>query len=193
MVNKIFVGLFVIGLVYALFTGREEAVVDTILSSPKDAFLLFIEMYVLLVFWGGILEIMKDSGLLDKVSSVVSKILHPLFRRLPKDCDALKYISMNFVANMLSMGSAATPFGLKAMKELDILNNHSEVASDEMCTFLLINTSGLCLIPTSLLAIRNQFGSSNSASIVPWVLIISFLCTIASILLDIGGRKLAKR
>lgn len=192
MVNKIFIFLFILGLGYGLFTNRSSNVINELLNAPKGALMVFIEIYILLVFWGGILRIMKDNGLLDIVSKGISFIIHPLFKRLDRNSDALKYISMNLVANMLSMGSAATPFGLLAMKELDKINNHSDTASDEMITFLVINTSGLCLIPTTLLAIRTQFESGNPTTIVPYILIVSVICTVCAITLDMGVRKFAR-
>ncbi|MBQ9124510.1 MAG: hypothetical protein IJY14_02345, partial [Acholeplasmatales bacterium] len=112
MVNKIFIFLFILGLGYGLFTDRSSNVINELLNAPKGALMVFIEIYILLVFWGGILRIMKDNGLLHIVSKGISFVIHPLFKRLDRDSDALKYISMNLVANMLSMGSAATPFGL---------------------------------------------------------------------------------
>ncbi|MGM9970223.1 MAG: spore maturation protein [Anaeroplasma sp.] len=192
MANKIFVGIMLVALGYAALTNRADAVIEEILSSPKDAFFVFIDIYALLIFWGGILRIIKDSGLLDVISKYISKLIHPLFKNLDVESDAMKYISMNFVANMLSMGSAATPFGLKAMEELNKINNNSDTASNEMVTFLLINTSGLCLIPTTLLSIRTQFGSENTVAIIPWIVLVSTICTISAIFLDIGVRKLAK-
>ncbi len=193
MINKIFIFIFLVGLIYAGCTNRADIVVTQLLSAPKEAFFLFLDIYVLLIFWGGILQICKDSGLLKVLSRYIICIIHPLFKNLDKEEEALQYISMNFMANMLSMGSAATPFGLLAMKKLDELNNHSEVASDEMITFLLINTSGLCLIPTMLIAIRSQYHSTNPVAIIPYIAVVSTISTILSIVLDKGGRVLAKR
>lgn len=192
MINKIFLTIFLIGLIYGAITGRADLIVNVILSTPKEAFLLFVDMYVLLIFWSGILQICNDSGLLQILSKYIIFIIRPLFKKIDKNDVALQYISMNLMANALSMGSAATPFGLKAMKRLDELNNHSDVASDEMITFLLINTAGFCLIPTTLVAIRTQYLSSNPVLIIPFILIISGLCTMLSISLDIGGRRIAK-
>lgn len=192
MINKIFLFIFLVGLLYAGCTNRSGAVVQELLVAPKEAFLLFIDIYVLLIFWGGILEICKDSGLLKVLSSYIIFFIKPFFKKLNKDDEALQYISMNFMANMLSMGSAATPFGLLAMKRLHELNNYSDTASDEMITFLLINTSGLCLIPTMLIAIRTEYGSANPVAIIPYIFIVSTIATVLSVILDIGGRKLAK-
>lgn len=192
MINKIFIFIFLIGLIYAGCTNRSDVVVLELLSAPKEAFFLFIDIYVLLIFWGGILEMCKDSGLLKVLSRFIIFVIHPLFKNLDKDEEALQYISMNFMANMLSMGSAATPFGLLAMQKLHKLNGYSDTASNEMITFLLINTSGLCLIPTMLIAIRQEYHSSNPVMIIPYIIIVSSICTILSIIFDIGGRKLAK-
>ncbi len=192
MINKIFLFIFLLGLVYAGCTNRSNIVIEELLVAPKEAFLLFIDIYVLLIFWGGILEICKDSGLLKVLSTYIIFIIKPLFKNLKKEDEALQYISMNFMANMLSMGSAATPFGLLAMKRLHELNNYSDTASDEMITFLLVNTSGLCLIPTMLIAIRSQYHSANPVAIIPFIFIVSSISTVLSIILDIGGRKLAK-
>lgn len=183
MANIIFVLLFVVGIVYSMISKREDIALNVILSAPKDAFLLFIDIYVLLIFWGGILEIMKRSGLMKIMSKAIIFFIHPLFKKINKHDEALEYIAMNYLANMLSMGACATPFGLKAMDRLKELNDNLDVASNEMITFLLVNTSGLCLIPTTLLAIRNQYGSINSARIVPFVLLVSTISTILAIIL----------
>lgn len=193
MINIIFIFIFFVGLFYSILCGRVETVVNVLLTTPRDALFVFIDIYALLIFWGGMLEICKRSGLLSIISNSISVLIHPLFKKLDRRGEAMQYISMNFVANMLSMGSAATPFGLKAMKELDALNGHQEVASNEMITFLLLNTSGLCLIPTTLISLRAQAGSSNPVAIIPYILIISSITTLFSILMDIGVRKYAKR
>lgn len=192
MINKIFVFIFLIGLLYAGITNRADVVITELLTAPKKAFFLFVEIYVLLIFWGGILEICKDSGLLKLISSWIIFIIHPLFKKIDKDDVALQYISMNLLANFLSMGSAATPFGLEAMKRLDEINNHSDVASNEMITFLLVNTSGLCLIPTTLIAIRNEYQSTNPVIIVPYILVISIIIMTLAIIMDKVVRKHAK-
>ena len=192
MINIIFVLIFLIGLVYSIFTGRVDVVINSMLATPKDAFFIFVDIYTLLIFWGGMLEICKQSGLLKMITNYISYLIHPLFKKIDIESEAIQYISMNFVANMLSMGSAATPFGLKAMQELDKLNNHSDIASNEMITFLLVNTSGLCLIPTTLISLRNQANSTNPVIIIPYVILISTLTTFFPIILDNGVQKYGK-
>ena len=192
MVNILFVLIFIIGFVYAVFAGRVDTVVEVLLSTPKDSLFIFIDIYALLIFWGGMLEICKQSGLLGHITRAMSYVLHPLFKRLDVKSDAMQYISMNFVSNMLSMGSVATPFGLKAMQELNRLNQNQTVASDEMITFLLINTSGLCFLPTTLISLRPQAGSDNPVAIIPYIIIVSCITTVFSILMDIGVRRHGK-
>lgn len=192
MINIIFVFIFLVGIIYGCFTNRVNLIVEAMLNTPKEALILFSDIYSLLIFWGGMLEICKNSGLLECITNYISYILHPLFKKLDRKSEAMQYISLNIVANLLSMGSAATPFGLKAMKELDELNGKSNVASDEMITFLLINTSGLCLIPTVLISLRKQYGSTNPVSIIPYVLIISSVTTIFSLIMDMVARKIGK-
>lgn len=192
MINIIFIFIFLVAIIYACFTNRVDIVVEVILDTPKSALILFADIYALLIFWGGMLEICKNSGLLALITNYVSYLIHPFFKKLDRKSEAMQYICLNLVANMLSMGSAATPFGLKAMKELDELNGHSKVASDEMITFLLINTSGLCLIPTILISLRKQYGSANPVSIIPYILVVSSITTIFSVFMDWLVRKHGK-
>lgn len=184
MANVIFLFIFVIGLIYGLATGRADIILDTLLKSPKNAFLIFIDIYTSLIFWGGILEICKRSGLLNIIGKYISFIIKPMFNKLDKNSLALQYISLNLVCNVFSMGSAATPFGMKAMEELKKLNNNSDIASNEMITFLLINVGGFCIIPTTVITILSQFESSNPSYITPYIMVISFICTCFSIIIN---------
>jgi spore maturation protein A len=182
--NVIFLFIFVIGLIYGLATGRADIILDTLLKSPKNAFLIFIDIYTSLIFWGGILEICKRSGLLNIIGKYISFIIKPMFNKLDKNSLALQYISLNLVCNVFSMGSAATPFGMKAMEELKKLNNNSDIASNEMITFLLINVGGFCIIPTTVITILSQFESSNPSYITPYIMFVSFICTCFSIMIN---------
>ncbi len=184
MVNIIFILLFILGIGYGLLTNRVDEITKTLLSAPKDGVLIFFEMTCLLIFWSGILEVCKDSGLLQLMTKVLKKIISPLFKEISKDEKALDYISMNFAANLMGIGSAATPFGLKAMKELKRLNNNQEVASKSMITMISINTSGLCIIPSTVISLRQSYGSANSTLMIPYMLIICFLTLSFTILIN---------
>ena len=193
MINYIFGFIFIIGLVYAIITNRIDVTINTLLQTPKEALLLFFDIYVALVFWGGIIEICKQSGLLKILTNYISVLLHPLFKKMDKNSEALQYIGVNIVSNLLSISSLGSSFGFKAMKELDRINNYDPVASDEMITFLLINSSGICIIPTIVMSVRNQFQSSNSAIIMPYVIFISFTVLLTQLLIDWMIRKNGKR
>ena len=184
LINIIFVFIFIVGMIYSIFTNRVDLVVEAILATPKNSLFLFLDIYSLLVFWGGILEICRESGLLKLITNYISYLLHPLFKKIDRKGPAMQYICLNVVANMLSMGSAATPFGLKAMQELYELNGRSEIASNEMITFLLLNTSGLCMIPTLLISLRKEYGSTNPVFIIPYIIVVSLITTFFSMFLD---------
>ena len=193
MINYIFGFIFIIGLVYAIITNRIDVTINALLQTPKEALLLFFDIYVALVFWGGIIEICKQSGLLKILTNYISVLLHPLFKKMDKNSEALQYMGVNIVSNLLSISSLGSSFGFKAMKELDRINNYDPVASDEMITFLLINSSGICIIPTIVMSVRNQFQSSNSAIIMPYVIFISFTVLLTQLLIDWMIRKNGKR
>ena len=193
MINYIFGFIFIMGLVYAIITNRIDVTINALLQTPKEALLLFFDIYVALVFWGGIIEICKQSGLLKILTNYISVLLHPLFKKMDKNSEALQYIGVNIVSNLLSISSLGSSFGFKAMKELDRTNNYDPVASDEMITFLLINSSGICIIPTIVMSVRNQFHSSNSAIIMPYVIFISFTVLVTQLLIDWMIRKNGKR
>lgn len=184
MVNIIFVFMFIIGILYSIFTGRGEIIVKELLSAPGEAINVFITIASMLIFWSGILEICVRCGLLSKFSGYLKYIIHPLFKDLDINSKALEYISCNFAANIMGVGSAATPFGLKAMKELSVLNNHSNIASKDMITLIVINTSGLCIIPSTIVSLRENYGSSNSGGIISYLIIVTMITTAFSILLN---------
>lgn len=147
----------------------------------------------LLIFWSGVLEICKQSGFLTFVTKGVTFIIHPLlFKNLDKKSKAMEYISLNLTANILGVGSAATPFGLKAMQELDEINDHDSKASADMITFVTINTSGICIIPSTLISLRETYGSTNSTIVIPYIIIISTLTTLFVIFLNKVIQKYGK-
>ena len=147
-------------------------------------------MLGIMSMWTGLIEIAKRSGLLDQITRKLDPVLHFLFPRIPKDHIAKEYISANIVANLLGLGWAATPMGLKAMKELAKIERERlsdtgrpiRKASDEMCTFLIINISSLQLIPVSTIAYRFQYGSVNPAAVVFPGLIATTISTIVAII-----------
>lgn len=173
-------GIMIIGgIVYAALTGRMSDISDGIMNSMKDAVSLSITMLGIMSFWSGIMEIAADSGIIKSMTKKMSVIINFFFPNIPKENKAREYISSNFIANMCGISWAATASGLSAMRELKKMQNPNEVrASDEMCTFLVLNISSLQLIPINIIAYRSQYGSVN-----PWGIILpGLIATTASTL-----------
>ena len=184
MVNIIWTILLFIGIIYSLISGKASLINDEIILSAKSAFNLIITMMEITVLWTGILNIAEKSNLLKKFAKLLSPILSKLFPSIPKNHESLDYISSNVAANMLGLGSAATPFGLKAMQSLQDINENKKVASDAMITFLVLNTSGVTIIPTTVIALRMAHNSSNPTGIIITSLIATTIASISGLTLD---------
>lgn len=181
MLNMIWVVMVVVGLLVGIGTGRHEAIVDSILNSARNSASMIIGLIGIYVFWMGILNIARESGMVDALAQKMRKWLKFLFPDVPVKSEAAGFISLNLVANVLGMGNAATPFGLSAMRELDKLNGHKKIASNAMCMFLVINASSIQILPMTLIAIRSSAGSANPAEIVLPTLITTAFNTLVAI------------
>lgn len=181
MINKVWFLLIFIGIIFGIIGGKDVG--DIIIGSANDSYKLIIYLGPLIVLWSGILFIANKSGVLRSFSNLLRPVLRIIFPDV-KNEKALDYISSNVVANMIGLGSAATPFGLKAMKELDKENFNKGVATNSMITFLVLNTSGLTLIPISIIALRSSFGSINPTVIIIPCLIATVISTICGLSLD---------
>ena len=189
MVGYIWAFLILIGIIYSFFTGNISIINDSILTNANKALELILNLMPIIVLWTGILKIAEVSGLLDKFASFLRPILCKLFPDVPKDNKALGYISSNIAANMLGLGSAATPAGLKAMKELQEINQTKDTASTPMITFLVLNTAGVTIIPTTILALRGAYHSLNPGEIILPAIIATACSSIAGLTLDYFIRK----
>lgn len=186
MINKVWFLLISIGIVFGIVNGKDMG--NVILDSASDAYKLIVNLGPLIILWSGILFIADKSGLLSKFSVLLKPLLRKIFPDVKND-KALEYISSNVAANMIGLGSAATPFGLKAMKELDKENDNKGVASNSMITFLVLNTSGLTLIPISIIALRNSYNSLNPTGIIIPCIIATSVSTICGLLMDYFIRR----
>lgn len=184
MVNYIWIFLILIGLFFALLTGNFDTINNSILTNGKKGLDIIISIFPVIVLWTGIMKIAEDSGLLKKFAKFVEPLLSRLFPSVPKDNPALGYIASNIAANMMGLGSAATPFGLKAMKELQDINSKKDTASEAMITFLVLNTAGVTLVPTTVLALRIAHNSANPSEIIIPGIIATFCSSFAGLLLD---------
>ncbi len=183
MLNAIWAAMIVTGVLYGVFTGNVEAVAEAALDSAGEAVQLCITMVGVMSVWVGLMEIASRSGLIEALTRGIQPFVSFLFPGIPKGHPAREYISTNLIANILGLGWACTPAGLKAMEELAKLEGERgtsgysdpkrgvRYASNEMCTFLIVNISSLQLIPVSVIAYRSQYGSVNPAAvIVPGIL-----------------------
>ena len=183
MLNAIWAGMIVLGILYGAFTGNLEAVSNAALESAGEAVDLCITMCGIMGLWTGLMKIAQQAGLIAALTRGISPFVSFLFPRIPKNHPARESISTNIVANVLGLGWAATPAGLKAMKSLASLEKeHKDCASDEMCDFLILNISSLQLIPVSIIAYRSQYGSVNPTAIVGPAIAATSFSTLAAIL-----------
>lgn len=183
MINIVWILFITIGIIYSLFTGNISLVNNEIVNSAKQSLDIFLNIFPTIVLWLGIMTIAKDSGLLNKISNILYPFMKKLFPEIPKNHESLGYISSNITANILGLGNAATPFGLKAMKSLSKLNN-KDIASRSMITFILLNTSCLTLLPTTVISLRSMYKSINPTQIIVPTIIVTLISTITAIILD---------
>jgi spore maturation protein A len=183
VLNAIWFGLLAIGVVVAACTGRIEVVTAGALSAANSAVETIGGFLGIMCLWLGLLKIAEKAGLVETIARFMRPLASMLFPELPSAHPAVGAIMLNFAANLLGMGSAATPLGLQAMQELQKINDSDE-ASDSMCTFVLLNTSGLTLIPGAVVALRASLDSRSPTAIVGTTLVASLVATACVLLLD---------
>lgn len=183
MVNIIWACMAIVGIVYAMFNGTMEQVNKAIFESANEAVTLAIGLISVLVFWLGIMKIAEKAGILRVLTKLLRPIVTRLFPEIPKDHPAMGYILSNMTANIFGLGNAATPMGIKAMEQMKQLSG-TNTASRSMITFLALNTSGLTLVPTTVIAIRMQYHSMAPTEIVGTTIIATFISTLSAILID---------
>lgn len=172
------------GVIYGIITGNIESVNNTLINSGSNAIEMIFKLIPLMCLWLGIMNIAKESGLIDILANKLNKVLKILFPEIPDGHEALTYISSNIILNIFGVGNAATPFGLKAMKSMQELNENKDVASRSMITFLVINTSSVTIIPTTIVSFRILNNSVNPTGIVPLCIITTIISCVFGILLD---------
>jgi len=182
MLKYIF-GLFIIiGILYSFINGIDIS--NTLLTSGKGSINIIMSLIPLMCLWLGIMNIAIESGLLSKITRFFKPILKIIFPDLKKEDKSLSLISSNIVMNMLGLGNAATPFGLKAMKELQEINDKKDTASRSMITFLVINTASVTIIPTTVISLRILNKSNNPTDILLAAIITTFLSCLFGLIID---------
>ncbi len=206
MLNKIWGFMILIGVVYGALTGHMEAVTDAALESAKEAVTLCITMTGVMSLWVGLMEIATDAGIIERLNRLLNPVLSWLFPDIPREHKAREYISTNIIANILGLGWACTPAGLKAMEALQELHTEnckrkypgqwqerSQWASKEMCVFLVLNISSLQLVPVNMIAYRSQYGSVKPAAIIAPAILATMISTavgvIAALILSKKDRR----
>ncbi len=184
MINYIWAFFIILGITYGIITNNISVINKTLITSGTSAIELIFKLIPLMCLWLGVMKIAEDSNLINILSKHLSKIISPLFPELKGDTKSITYISSNIILNMLGVGNAATPFGLKAMREMQKLNKNKDTASRSMITFLVINTSSVTLIPSTIISLRVLNNSSNPTSIVPLCIISTFTSSLIGLLLD---------
>lgn len=204
MLNYIWTGMIVVAVLFGAATGRMEQVGNGAIESTKEAVNMCITMLGIMSMWMGFMNVAMKSGLIEKLERLLKPLIQWLFPRLPKDHRANEPIVTNIIANILGLGWAATPAGLKAMEELANepveqvgwtnnagkirKNKHKKcifpknIATDEMCTFLVLNISSLQIIPVNIIAYRSQYNSLNPAAIVVPAIIATTISTVTGII-----------
>ena len=186
MLNLLWGGMILIGILYGGINGNFEAVTLSALDSAKEAVNLCISMLGVVSMWSGLMKVAENAGLVEQLAKKTKGILSFLFPKIPKEHPSLKYISMNMIANMLGLGWAATPAGLKAMEELKNLEidrgTNVHIASNEICTFLVLNISSLQLVPVNIIAYRSQYGSVNPAAVIGPALVVTAMSTVVAVI-----------
>ncbi|MDO5411130.1 MAG: nucleoside recognition protein [Lachnospiraceae bacterium] len=192
MLNHIWAAMMFAGFVYGTLKGKLQVIGNSMLDAAGQAVSLSITLLGVVAFWCGIMEIAQEIGLTERLGKKMWPLIHFLFPAVPKEHKALNEISLNFIANILGLGWAATPAGLRAMEALEELEEERRAgqtpaaakgtASNEMCTFLIINISSLQLIPVNIIAYRSQYGSANPTAIVGPAIVATAVSTLIAIL-----------
>ena len=193
MLNIVWPIFIIISFSYAIFSGNLESLNSSIFKSTEDAINLTLSLLGTICLWNGVMQIASKTSIIDKLVKSLNPIIKILFPEIKNNEKIKKEISMNMIANILGLGNAATPLGLKAMKSMQRENKNKNVLSDSMMVFIVINTASIQIIPTTVIAIRNSLGSNNPTSIVFPVWIATICAAVAAILATKLLIKLTKK
>ncbi len=182
MLKYVWYGLILIGTIVAVIKGTVPEVTENIFDMAQVGVDISLGFIATMALWLGVMRIAEDSGLMNLFARAISPALRWLFPGVPKGHAAMGSISMNIAANVIGLGNAATPFGLKAMDDLQTLNDNKEEATDEMCMFLAINTSSVTLIPATMIAVRASLGAQDPSAIIGATLFATLISTTVAII-----------
>ncbi|NLY54654.1 MAG: hypothetical protein GX060_08605 [Firmicutes bacterium] len=193
MMNAIWLLMILGGIGVAAWNGRIDVVAQSIVSGGEQAITLSLALLAVLTFWMGLARVAEKAGLLEFLARILAPFLRPFFPSLRNNPEAMKHIVLNFCANLLGLGNAATPFGLKAMQAMQEKNREPDTATDAMCTFLVINTAGMTIIPTTVIALRAATGSADPTATVGVTLLAGLVATVVGLIVDYCFRIMRRR
>ena len=182
MLNLVWPIFIITSFSFAIFSGNLDKLNDSIFNSTKDAVSLSINLLGTMCLWNGIMKIANNTSVIKKINNFLKPIINKLFPDLNENEDIKKEISLNMVANILGLGNASTPLGLKAMQSMQKVNKDKEKLSNSMMIFIVLNTASIQIIPTTVIAIRNSLGSNNPTAIVFPVWIATIFAAVAGII-----------
>lgn len=183
MLNKIWPIFIIVSIAYAIYTGNLENINNSIFESTESTISVTMTLIGTMCLWSGLMKIASNLSLIEKLSNLLNPVISFLFPDLKNNNKIKKEISMNMIANILGLGNAATPLGLKAMESMQKENNRKDTLSNSMMMFVLINTASIQLIPTTVLAIRKSLGSENTTGILIPVWCATISAAIAGIII----------
>jgi len=182
MINYIWFFLIFCGILVGLLSGNGETISKAIINASGNTVTFIIELTGIMCFWCGVMKVAENSGLTEKISKLLKPVLKLIFKEAAKDEKALGAIVMNLTANMMGLSNAATPFGIKAMEEMDRLNRDKETASNDMALFLVLNATCIQLIPSTIISIRAACNSANPGIIILPTLVSTATAAIVGVL-----------
>lgn len=186
MINYVWGFLIIISVICAIVTGNREGVSSGLMNGAEKATKLLITLFGVIVFWSGIMKVAERSGLTGKLVKLLLPILKRIFPDVDESSNAFQAMALNISANLIGIGNAATPFGLRAMAELQKNNLKKDTATDSMVIFVVMNTASMQLIPATIGFLRDSYGSKEPFSIIPCVIICSFCALCVALLLAKG-------
>ncbi|MDF2564677.1 MAG: spmA [Massilibacillus sp.] len=184
MINVIWAAFLIIGIIYAAINGNIDIITKSVITAAESSVTLSFKLIGVMCFWLGLMKIAEKAGIVKTITKILHPIMKHIFRNIPENHPAMGAIIMTISANMLGLGNAVTPLGIKAMQEMQNLNGNKEIATPAMCTFLAICTTGFTIVPATVIALRSAAGSVSPEEIVGVTIVVSLFTTIMVLLFD---------
>lgn len=184
MINIIWASFLLTGIIYAAINGNIDMITNSVITAAESSVNLSFKLVGVMCLWLGLMKIADKAGIIKIITKILQPVMKHIFRNIPEDHPAMGAIIMTISANMLGLGNAVTPLGIKAMQEMQSLNSNKTVATPAMCTFLAICTTGFTIVPATVIALRSAVGSVSPAEIVGVTIIVSLFTTVMVLIFD---------